>query len=167
MSFTGRKQKRVTCILVVCLLFFALTTYPFTTVPTSPSKGQTIFQHTNLFSKESSGLPSYNEFFESNSTNNFEDLTVAEKPPIPKMPSDLFQKMALSQLEVLANSLTIPGTVSESKVESMALYLPQENINTGQLEFTPVVLFPDPTSEVRNAPRIILRFFLFLFYFLK
>ena len=121
MSFTGRKQKRVTCILVVCLLFFALTTYPFTTVPTSPSKGQTIFQHTNLFSKESSGLPSYNEFFESNSTNNFEDLTVAEKPPIPKMPSDLFQKMALSQLEVLANSLTIPGTVSESKVESMAL----------------------------------------------
>jgi hypothetical protein len=54
------------------------------------------------------------------------------------MPSNL--------LQVLANSLTQPGETS-SKVESMALYLPQENVNTGQLEFTPVVLYPDPKSE--------------------
>eukprot|EP00980_Cylindrotheca_fusiformis_P006568 scaffold1384_cov116-Cylindrotheca_fusiformis.AAC.46 len=55
--------------------------------------------------------------------------------------------MALSQLQVLANALTQPGKPTESKVESMALYLPQENRQTGQLEFTPVVLYPDPTSE--------------------
>ena len=29
----------------------------------------------------------------------------------------------------------------------MALYLPQENVNTGQLEFTPAGLYPDPTTE--------------------
>lgn len=71
----------------------------------------------------------------------------AEKPPIPVMPSDMFQRMALSQLELLANSLTVPGDPTESKVESMALYLPQENSLTGQLEFTPVVLYPDPNTE--------------------
>ncbi|KAL3935660.1 MAG: hypothetical protein SGBAC_008868 [Bacillariaceae sp.] len=63
------------------------------------------------------------------------------------MPSDLFRKMAQSQLEVLATALSWSDNPSESKVESMALYLPQENINTGQLEFTPVVLYPDPKSE--------------------
>eukprot|EP00957_Ditylum_brightwellii_P022152 1671765-Ditylum_brightwellii.AAC.1 len=29
----------------------------------------------------------------------------------------------------------------------MALYLPQENVNTGQLEFLPAVIYPNPTSE--------------------
>jgi signal transduction histidine kinase len=29
----------------------------------------------------------------------------------------------------------------------MALYLPQENVISGQLEFTPVVLYPDPNTE--------------------
>jgi signal transduction histidine kinase len=70
-----------------------------------------------------------------------------ERTPIPEMPSSMFQRMAHSQLELLANSLTVPGEPTESKVESMALYLPQENVNTGQLEFTPVVLYPDPNTE--------------------
>lgn len=74
-------------------------------------------------------------------------LHPSERPPIPPMPSDLFQRMALSQLEVLANSLTQPDAPMESKVESMALYVPQENVQTGQLEFTPIVLHPDPKSE--------------------
>lgn len=72
---------------------------------------------------------------------------VPERPPIPAMPSEMFQHMARSQLELLAFSLTVPGDSSESKVESMALYLPQENVLNGQLEFTPVVLYPDPNTE--------------------
>ena len=68
--------------------------------------------------------------------------------PIPTMPSQLFQRMALSQLELLAHSLSEPGKpITSSKVESMALYLPQENLKTGQLEFLPIVLYPDPTTE--------------------
>lgn len=63
-----------------------------------------------------------------------------ERPPIPAMPSDLFRRMAQSQLELLANSLS-------STPESMILYLPQENAKTGQLEFTPAVVYPDPNSE--------------------
>jgi signal transduction histidine kinase len=68
-------------------------------------------------------------------------------PPIPVMPSQMFQRMAHSQLELLANSICEPGKTASSKIESMALYLPQENINTGQLEFVPVVIYPDPTTE--------------------
>ena len=62
--------------------------------------------------------------------------------PIPDMPSQLFQELASSQLEFLANSLTSKQRPGSSKVKSMALYLPQENVVTGQLEFTPVVLYP-------------------------
>ena len=64
----------------------------------------------------------------------------------PIMPSQMFQRMARSQLELLVNSLIDPST-SSRKASSMALYLPQENVNTGQLEFIPVVLYPDPTTE--------------------
>ena len=71
----------------------------------------------------------------------------ARNHPIPPMPSLLFQQMAQSQLELLANSIIKPGQPGSSKVESMALYLPQENSLTGQLEFVPVVLFPDPMKE--------------------
>lgn len=85
--------------------------------------------------------------------------------PIPAMPSDLFQQLALSQLELLANSLTITTTTTtntkkaknggaaatasetKGKIESMALYLPQENVNTGQLEFLPAVIYPHPSTE--------------------
>lgn len=80
-------------------------------------------------------------------SNNPYNMNMGEKSPIPVMPSDMFQRMAMSQLELLANSLIIPDDPTASKVDSMALYLPQENVNTGQLEFTPVVLYPDPTSE--------------------
>jgi len=55
--------------------------------------------------------------------------------------------MAQSQLELLANSLTKASKPAETKVQAMILYLPQENKFTGQLEFTPAVLYPDPTHE--------------------
>lgn len=144
MSYISRQQRRVIYI-IGCLSWFTLTTHPFM-IPWVPSSRSSCQR--NL--AEENDVPPYFESFMGNSTNYIEDLKVVERPPIPIMPSDLFQKMALSQLEVLANSLTRPGTVSESKVESMALYLPQENVNTGQLEFTPVVLYPDPKSEVRD-----------------
>ena len=79
--------------------------------------------------------------------------------PFPAMPSDLFQDLAMSQLELLANSLRRPSNSDEhssnnddepsnhSKIKSMALYLPQENVNTGQLEFLPVVIYPHPSTE--------------------
>ncbi|CAJ1969402.1 unnamed protein product [Cylindrotheca closterium] len=98
---------------------------------------------TNPFPLHSSAS---NNGFETSATE-FDDLSTNERPPIPPMPSDLFRKMAQSQLEVLANALNRPENSSESKVESMALYLPQENVFTGQLEFTPVVVYPDPKSE--------------------
>eukprot|EP00534_Pseudo-nitzschia_fraudulenta_P000037 CAMPEP_0201122970 /NCGR_PEP_ID=MMETSP0850-20130426/6468_1 /ASSEMBLY_ACC=CAM_ASM_000622 /TAXON_ID=183588 /ORGANISM="Pseudo-nitzschia fraudulenta, Strain WWA7" /LENGTH=587 /DNA_ID=CAMNT_0047389767 /DNA_START=203 /DNA_END=1966 /DNA_ORIENTATION=+ len=63
------------------------------------------------------------------------------------MPSGNFRKMAQSQLELLANSLTRIDNPSASKVQSMILYLPQENSYSGQLEFTPAVLYPDPSTE--------------------
>eukprot|EP00536_Pseudo-nitzschia_multiseries_P005957 jgi/Psemu1/14091/gm1.14091_g len=63
------------------------------------------------------------------------------------MPSDNFRKMAQSQLELLANALTRTDNPSATKVQSMILYLPQENSFSGQLEFTPAVLYPDPSTE--------------------
>lgn len=67
--------------------------------------------------------------------------------PFPVMPSQLLQQLALSQLELLASSLPLPGRPGVSKIKSMCLYLPQENVNTGQLEFLPAVLYPHPRSE--------------------
>jgi signal transduction histidine kinase len=68
--------------------------------------------------------------------------------PLPAMPSELFQRLALSQFELLANSLRPPkGSNRKSKIDSMALYLPQENSNTGQLEFLPAVIYPHPNNE--------------------
>jgi signal transduction histidine kinase len=55
--------------------------------------------------------------------------------------------MGTAQLELLANSLTRTKNPSDSKVQAMILYLPQENKYTGQLEFTPAVLYPDPSTE--------------------
>ena len=81
--------------------------------------------------------------------------------PIPDMPSQLFQELASSQLEFLANSLTSKQRPGSSKVKSMALYLPQENVVTGQLEFTPIVLYPRrdrvfiaPDAESGVAPTL-------------
>lgn len=61
------------------------------------------------------------------------------------MPSQLFQQLTLSQLEFLASSLTT--TEGKQKIKSMALYLPQENPRSGQLEFMPAVIFPHPSSD--------------------
>lgn len=91
---------------------------------------------------------------------------VSKRSPIPVMPSPLFQDLALSQLELLASSLpaaaaaaadaeqendaaarTGGGGCGGSKIKSVALYLPQENAVTGQLEFSPAVLYPHPKTE--------------------
>ena len=75
-----------------------------------------------------------------------------QRRPIPAMPSELFQQLALSQLELLANSMPCPSALdkegkTKSKIKSIALYLPQENVNTGQLEFLPAVIYPHPSTE--------------------
>jgi signal transduction histidine kinase len=97
--------------------------------------------------------------------------------PTPVMPSLLFQELALSQLELLASSVLIDNeadgndscsnesatsdneqasstsntpsaaAIATSKIKSMAVYLPQENSVTGQLEFLPAVLYPHPKKE--------------------
>ena len=71
--------------------------------------------------------------------------------PTPAMPSSLFQDLAQSQLELLAGALQLEGrrstSANNSKVKSMALYLPQENSNSGQLEFIPAVLYPPPSRD--------------------
>eukprot|EP00567_Pseudictyota_dubia_P015391 CAMPEP_0197444568 /NCGR_PEP_ID=MMETSP1175-20131217/10021_1 /TAXON_ID=1003142 /ORGANISM="Triceratium dubium, Strain CCMP147" /LENGTH=713 /DNA_ID=CAMNT_0042975383 /DNA_START=122 /DNA_END=2263 /DNA_ORIENTATION=- len=73
------------------------------------------------------------------------------KSPFPTMPSQAFLTLADSQFELLASSLLYPSSDpnqrGESKVKSMALYLPQENPNNGQLEFLPTALYPCPSSE--------------------
>jgi signal transduction histidine kinase len=66
--------------------------------------------------------------------------------PFPKMPSELFVSLAQSQMELLAHSMVSTDSF-DSKIKSMALYLPQENIKTGQLEFLPGVLYPHPSTE--------------------
>jgi len=83
--------------------------------------------------------------------------------PFPTMPSSLFSNLAQAQFELLSNSLvhnivddTSSTTTSNNtntikagttKISSMALYLPKENSNTGQLEFVPAVTYPNPSSE--------------------
>jgi signal transduction histidine kinase len=59
--------------------------------------------------------------------------------PLPTMPSQLFLNLAESQMELLSFSLR--------KISSMSLYLPQENLETGQLEFLPAMVYPPPHSE--------------------
>ena len=83
-------------------------------------------------------------FNSANATNEGPADQPQQYSPIPVMPSQALQQLALSQLELLASSLTTSG---KSKVKSMALYLPQENVNTGQLEFLPAVRYPHPSSE--------------------
>ena len=79
----------------------------------------------------------------------------AAKSPFPSKPSDVFLSLASSQFELLANSVLYPPSSDpsltsprgDSKIKSMALYLPQENPSTGQLEFIPGQLYPCPTTE--------------------
>ena len=78
----------------------------------------------------------------------------APERPTPAMPSSLFQHLAQSQLELLAAALVVQDarrtaatTTAPSKVKSIALYLPQENSISGQLEFIPAVLYPPPSRD--------------------
>lgn len=91
--------------------------------------------------------------FESN-YNYYKDPSKVTSPPpppqsrpTPQMPSQLFQQLAQSQLELLASSLKFGNDPRKSKIKSMALYLPQENAVTGQLEFLPAVLYPHPDKD--------------------
>jgi signal transduction histidine kinase len=82
------------------------------------------------------------------------DNQVTDRSPFPIMPSQTFLDLAYSQFELLTNALlhstTTRGNTEEheSKIKSIALYLPQENSKTGQLEFLPSAVFPShPKSE--------------------
>lgn len=73
--------------------------------------------------------------------------------PIPTMPSPLFVNLAQSQMELLAFSV--------GRIKSISLYLPQENAETGQLEFLPAILYPHSErvfiandSNSGEAPRL-------------
>lgn len=66
--------------------------------------------------------------------NPLEDAYNDEYGPLPTMPSPLFCNLAHSQMELLAFSV--------DRIKAMSLYLPQENLNTGQLEFLPSILYP-------------------------
>lgn len=75
--------------------------------------------------------------------------------PFPAMPSRTFVDLAQNQFELLASSITYPSVAptsspslpSASKIKSIALYSPQENAQTGALEFVPTALYPCPTTE--------------------
>lgn len=81
--------------------------------------------------------------------------------PLPNMPSQTFLDLAHSQFELLSNALLYSKTTTtnknnkkdesqeESKIKSIALYLPQENKNTGQLEFIPSVVYPSHPKSGR------------------
>ena len=90
-----------------------------------------------------------------------------QQRPLPAMPSMLFQQLAYSQMELLASSLvgTSPrsgfATASTSsysssaiaatmntKSKSIVLYLPQENRQTGQLEFLPMIIYPYQNERI-------------------
>lgn len=73
------------------------------------------------------------------------NIPIQPKRSIPSVPSSLFRQLAESQLELLSTSIRCGS--GESKIRSAALYLPAENIITGQLEFTPAILFPNPKNE--------------------
>ena len=63
------------------------------------------------------------------------------------MPSRLFQELAKSQLELLVTSLVNP-TTGTSKLKSAALYVPQEHVKTGQLEFVPLLCIPQSIDRI-------------------
>ena len=70
--------------------------------------------------------------------------------PTPCLPSEYFLSLATSQFELMANSLFFETKADGkivSKVKQAALYLPQENAKSGQLEFLPTLLYPNPVDE--------------------
>ena len=87
-----------------------------------------------------------------------EDIQESRKGPFPPMPSQIFLSLAQSQFELLAHSLFYPSRIYKDssqlrenekrpKIKSIALYLPQENSSTGQLEFLPAIVYPFTTNE--------------------
>jgi signal transduction histidine kinase len=73
-----------------------------------------------------------------------------QKSPFPAMPSQVFVTLAQSQFELLAHSLYYPSPMESEKIQkikSIALYLPQENSSSGQLEFLPAIVYPSSTNE--------------------
>jgi signal transduction histidine kinase len=85
-----------------------------------------------------------------------------ETGPFPIMPSQTFFNLANLQFELLSNSIQFKDQPTnendqkssgneperQSKIKSIALYMPQENPKTGQLEFMPSLVYPShPKSE--------------------
>ena len=80
-----------------------------------------------------------------------------KRRPTPSLPTQYFLTLASSQFELMANSLNFnifldddENNLSSSqttKVKQAALYLPQENAITGQLEFLPMLIYPNPLDE--------------------
>lgn len=132
------------CILLVLLLFVVNDVDSFSTQPT---RRKAVYGTDKKRIAVCLNIQRHPDSYETFDHQDVRNMQQEERPPIPVMPSDMFLKMALSQLELLANSLIQPQFPTESKVESMGLYLPQENVNTGQLEFTPIVVYPDPSTE--------------------
>ena len=86
-----------------------------------------------------------NEYDLHGTNSSFSSSRGGDTSPFPNMPSRNFLALAQSQLDLLASTLQFTeSSASGSKVQSMALYLPRENSNTGQLEFVPVVTWPLP-----------------------
>ena len=99
----------------------------------------------------------YNEMGDDNGFNYYDDdddddeminsRYTRRQSPFPDMPSQLFTSLAMSQFELLSNSL-IHGAnddnnnINMNKISSMVLYLPKENTKTGALEFVPAVSYP-------------------------
>jgi signal transduction histidine kinase len=78
----------------------------------------------------------------------------AKISPFPIMPSELFNNLAQSQFELLSHSLVHNGDAESinnkpgsPKTSSLTLYLPKENVRTGQLEFAVSVAFPNPSNQ--------------------
>ncbi len=96
-----------------------------------------------------------------NHVNNNQPPQPPPQRPLPNMPSQTFLDLAHSQFELLSNALLYRKTKTtnnnnktdesqeESKIKSIALYLPQENKNNGQLEFIPSVVYPSHPKSGR------------------
>ena len=82
----------------------------------------------------------------SDDSNTIEEGSANTVSPFPTMPSPTLLSLVKSQFELLANSI-VDSSTGKKKIKSMALYLPQENTRTGQLEFLPAAVFPCPSTE--------------------
>jgi signal transduction histidine kinase len=141
-SLTTKIMRHILALLALssCLTIADSFLVPHRNIPHSTAAMQALAKH---FREQ----PRYGNVNRPSTASSQSHTPPSSPPPIPVMPSNLFQQMAQSQLELLANSLSKSDNPAESKVQSMILYLPAENVLTGQLEFTPAVLYPDPNTE--------------------